>query len=111
MPLDFISYKSGGLQRNYIVTSIHGIILYFLTRQVNCNEFTLFRVFMALHVFQIMSGGFQRNCIITSSHVISIYFLTSQVDCNEIISLRVVMALDFISFHLRWIATKLYYDG
>jgi hypothetical protein len=73
MALQFFPYLSGGLQRNYIITSSRGITLYLLTSQVELNEILLLRIVMALD-----------------------YFLTRQVDCNEFILLRVYMALHFI---------------
>jgi len=56
-----------------------------------------------------MSGGLQLNCVITSRQDIKIHFLTFQMDCNGIILLRVDMALQFISLHVMWITTKLYF--
>ena len=41
-------YISVGLQRNYIIAGSRGIIVYFLTCQVDCNEIILLRVDMAV---------------------------------------------------------------
>ena len=101
---------------------------------MDSNGIILLRVFMALHfislhvsriatelyycewtwhytLFPYLSALLQQNYVITVKHGITIYFLTRLVDCNEIILLRVVMALQFISLHVRWIATKLYHYG
>ena len=43
---NFFPYLSGGLLRNYVITSRHGITIYFLTGHVDCNEVVLLRLEM-----------------------------------------------------------------
>ena len=78
-------YMSGGFQRNYIITSGHGITLYFFTCQVDDNGSILLPVL-----------------------VFTTHFLAYQGNCNESIILPIVLVLQCISIHFRLIIMNVF---